>query len=350
MGELVPPALASVAAEPPSLATDAVASAVETIFDLRGSYRSLISERDQNFRLTTPVGERYVVKVTGSTESQVVSDFQIEVLLHLQAMGLQGVPRVVRTRSGLSRGRIVSDKGTEYCLRVVTFLDGDLLGDSDVSTALAGSFGQRVAELDRALQNFFHAGENQVLLWDMQRAGELLSLCRHIFDEDIRDQVEAVLRDFKERVQPSLTSLPHQVIHNDANSENVLVDSNAEVSGIIDFGDMLRAPRIVEIATAVSYLPSDDNDPLLLIAAFVSGYQAYNALQTEELDVLFDLIRTRLSMSLTISYWRRAARGENDAYQQKSLSGEQAALRMLLQLNALGRVIFRDRIDHCDLK
>lgn len=344
MGQLIPPALASVAAEPPSLERDAVASAVETLFGLQGRYRSLISERDQNFRLTTAAGEGYVVKVTGSTESQLVSDFQIDALLHLEAVGLQGVPRVFRTLSGQAHGRISSAEGAEYCLRVVTFLEGDLLGDSDTTPALARSFGQRVAELDRALQNFSHPGENQVLLWDMQRAGELLGLCGHIFDTAIRNQVESAIREFKTRLLPGFANLPHQVIHNDANSENVLVDSSSAVSGIIDFGDMLRAPRIVEIATAVSYFPPGDDDPLTLISAFVNGYQAKNPLLVQELDVLFGLIRTRLSMSLTISYWRRAARSKNDPYQQKSLSGEQGALRLLRQLSDIGSGIFRDRI------
>ena len=69
-------ALASVAATPPKLDSEIVAREVETQFDLRGNYRSLISERDQNFRLTTANGRRYVVKITGSTETQVISDFQ----------------------------------------------------------------------------------------------------------------------------------------------------------------------------------------------------------------------------------------------------------------------------------
>lgn len=344
MGELIPPALASIAANPPSLGIDTVAATVEALFGLQGCYRSLISERDQNFRLTTATGERYIVKVTGSTESQIVTDFQIDALLHLEAAGVRFVPQVVRTTPGRVHGTISSGNGAEYCLRVVTYLEGQLLGDCEVTPGLAGHFGRRVAELDRALQDFAHAGENQVLLWDTQRAGELLDLCHHIHDKAVRKQVESVLRNFERRVLPVLEDLPHQVIHNDTNSENVLVDSGATVSGIIDFGDMLRAPRIVEVSTAVSYLRSGVTDPLELTAAFVSGYQGVNPLQAEEIDMLFDLVRTRLSMSLAIWYWRRATRDATDPYRQKSLGDDQSALQFLLHLSELGGVVFRDRV------
>ena len=338
---VLPTALASVAAIPPKLDSEFVAREVETQFDLRGNYRSLISERDQNFRLTTANGRRYVVKITGLTETQAVSDFQIDALLHLEAAGLQAVPRVVRTRSGQARGRISTADNGESCLRVVTYLDGDVLSDGEITRDLAQKFGRRVAELDLALQDFSHEGQHQVLLWDTQRAAEILGLSPLISDTAIRELVEVVLTDFKDRVLPGLKNLPRQVIHNDVNTDNVLVDANGEISGIIDFGDMLYAPRIVELSTAMSYLRPSGTDPMLLIAAFVSGYQSANPVSTAELDLLFDLIRTRLSMTLTLSNWRRDARGPGDPYQQKTVGGDPGAITFLAALGDLGRSTFR---------
>lgn len=340
----MPIALATVAADPPTLARDSVAQAVAEQFDLHGHFLQLVSERDQNFRLTTARSYRYVVKVTGTTESQIVSDFQIGALLHLEAAGIHSVPHVVHTRSGRNYGHILSDNGISHCLRVVTYVDGEPLKGKKLSVGTARDFGQRIAHLDLALSDFSHEGENQVLLWDMQRAGELLDLCDCITDADVRNNVKDILSDFEQRVLPEIKPLPHQVIHNDANAENVLVDSNGAISGIIDFGDMLRAPRIIECATAASYLRVGNSDPVLPIAAFVEGYQAINSLLVRELDVLFDLIRTRLSMTLTILHWRQAAREKSDPYRQKSLGEEQGALTLLARLGELGREGFRSEI------
>ena len=53
----------------------------------------------------------------------------------------------------------------------------------------------------------------------------------------MRHQVERVLSRFGKSVGLTLASLPRQVIHNDANPENVLVNTKGVVSGFIDFGD-----------------------------------------------------------------------------------------------------------------
>jgi len=337
--EIARPALAV----PPNLNAEDVAIAVWQQFGLAGDYTELISERDRNFRLLTASGTSYVVKATCLAEAAVVTDFQIAALIHLQNRGVSFVPRIVRTPSGQDRGSIRSEDGSEVCLRVVTWLGGELLRDVDVTSGIAQRFGRRLAELDVALEDFSHAGEAQSLLWDSQRAGELRGLLGHISDKAVRESVEAVLDDFDSRVQPVLIELPQQVIHNDANDENILLDANGDVSGIIDFGDMMKAPRVIDIATAASYLRTE-HDPLRLIEPFVAGYNSENALLDAEFDVLFDLIRTRLAMTLIILHWRLAARDEGDPYRGKSLAVNSNAPDFLENLSSFGRAAFVQRV------
>jgi len=334
----------SIAADPPKIATEAVAAAVAEQYGLSGNYRPLVSERDQNFQLQTENGRRYVVKIASLAEDPVVTDFQIEALKYLQASGLEICPQIIRTPDGDDRGVIHGKDDRLACLRIVSWLDGQRLHDAELSADISASFGRQLALLDRALENFSHPGERQVLLWDTQRALELRDLLQHIDDSVTRTLVEEVLDAFAERVLPRLGSLPQQVIHNDANSENILLNEAGKVTGIIDFGDMLRAPRIVEVATAASYLRTSARDPLEYIAAFVAGYHAESALQSSELDLLFDLIRTRLAMTLSILYWRVSARDAGDSYRQKSLASEAAAADFLGRLSALGREAARRRL------
>lgn len=342
-------ALQSVLAAPPNLDTAVVADAVVEQFGLSGDYAPLVSERDQNFRVTRSDGTRFVVKVTSLVEDVAVTDFQIAVLLHLENHGLPGVPRIVRTRSGQGRGTVCGADGVEFYLRVVTWLRGRLLRDGEITPEIAGRIGQRLAGLDMALLGFAHPGDSQVLLWDTERAGDLCSLTHHIGDAVIRGQVDAVLQDFVERVKPNLLTLPRQVIHNDANNENILLDTDDAVSGIIDFGDMLRAARIIEVSTAASYLRSAGDDPLQVIASLVVGYHVTSPLTESEIDALFDLIRIRLVMTMAILHWRLAAREDDDLYRQKTIDGESDASDFLRRMSTLGCDAFHDRI-HAEIE
>ena len=335
--------LGQIAAEPPAISQDAVARSVADQYGLSGTYAGLVSERDQNFCLTTASGERFVVKIVSSAEETATTDFQIAGLLHLEAAGLGGVPRIVRTKAGKDCGGIDSD-GIGYRLRVVTYLDGDMLQHSEVDPKLARDFGKRLAELDLAFKDFSHTGDKRALLWDIRKAAELRALVTHISDASLRTEVHAVLERFEFRVLPRLADLRAQVIHNDANTENVLVNDSGSMSGFIDFGDMLRAPLIAEVAVAAAYLRSDGEDPARLIAPFVRGYHEKCPLEDQELGVLFDLVRTRLAMTIVLLYWRLDARAENDRYRQKTLRFERSAIQFLQALNSLGEEAFLERI------
>ncbi len=336
--------LKSVAATPPQVDIPSLAEAVLQQFELSGEYRQLISERDQNFRLTTGDGRRYVVKIPSIAEDASEVDLQLAALMHLEEKALDCVPRIVRTTASLSSGNIVAGDGASYPLRIVTWLEGRMLADIRMSAAVADSFGRGLAKLDLAFADFSHPAEERVLLWDTQRAAVLLELTASISDADTRAIVEDVLHDFLSKILPLLKSLPHQVIHNDANPENILLSDDNLITGIIDFGDMLRAPRIVELATAASYLRSATNDPLAFIVPLVAAYRSKLPLLEEEVALLYGLVRTRLAMTLTILYWRLEARDENDPYRQKALKTEGNAFAFLRNLSTMGESGFRARV------
>jgi Ser/Thr protein kinase RdoA (MazF antagonist) len=326
--------------EPPNFATENVATVVAKTFNLKGEYTQLVSERDQNFRLRTSDGQGFVVKITGLGEDRTATDFQIAMLSHFEESNFNYAPRVFRTVSGEKRGTITSESGQEHSLRVVTWLDGTLLNNIALTTYHVTRFGQRLAELDLSLENFHFDGDGQAGLWNMQQALQLRSLLPHVNDEKVQSYTRSVLSRFDDTVLAALRALPRQAIHNDANPENILIDADGNVSGFIDFGDALMAPRIIDVATAASYLRSGDENPLKFIDAFVEGYHQRSPLSDAEFEILFDLIRTRLAMTLIILYWRLTARDEDDPYRQKTLENESNAFEFLVYLSDLGRDAF----------
>jgi Ser/Thr protein kinase RdoA (MazF antagonist) len=109
-----------------------------------------------------------------------------------------------------------------------------------------------------------------------------------------------------------LRALPAQAIHNDANEHNVLVDGDGEVRGLIDFGDLCRAPRICGVAVACAYAMTTLTAPERQFLPLAAGYHEVAPLAPEELALLPDLIRTRLAMSVAMAARQRREQPAND--------------------------------------
>ena len=317
---------------------------------------SLVSERDQNFRLLTADGRRLVLKIANSAEAPLVTDFQVRALQHIEDYQRRhgtrfNAPRIVPATDNSPTITITSG-GRSHIVRIVTYLAGVPLGDAESSIACCRNLGRYLAELDLGLRGFRHAGANQDLLWDMKRAPALRPLLPYISNVALRDRVDRCLDDFEAQVLPRFDSLRWQVIHNDLNPDNVLLaaEGSPEVVGIIDFGDMLEAPLIVDLAISASYLRRAEGDPLAGVVALVSGYHPVLPLKEPEIDLLFDLIRARLAATISIRYWRIGERSPDDPYLQKILQ-ENSAESFLARLDDLPReAVSRHIRDACALQ
>ena len=137
-----------------------------------------------------------------------------------------------------------------------------------------------------------------------------------------------------------------QVIHSDVHPGNILVEESdpESVAGIFDFGDMLRAPLVVELGIAASYLRSAETDVLAHVASFVAGYDQISPLEDAELELLYDLVRTRLATTITMLHWRLATKGNDDAYARETLQSESGAEHFLRRINALTPQAFLSRL------
>jgi Ser/Thr protein kinase RdoA (MazF antagonist) len=69
---------------PPTFSEDQVRRIATSTFGLEGEFKSLASERDQNFCITTTNGERFVFKISNHNEDPGVVDLQIKALQHIE--------------------------------------------------------------------------------------------------------------------------------------------------------------------------------------------------------------------------------------------------------------------------
>ena len=303
----------------PAFTDDEVAGLAHELFGIDGAMRALESERDQNAQ----VGE-HVVKIAHAAEDRTALELQHAALAHLAATDpLLPLPRVAPPGIVEHRGHFV---------RAVSFLPGVPYATVPHTPALRRELGRYMGRLSRTLQGFGHrAAHKPGFLWNLDEATGVLPWVADIANDDDRAVVGAAFRRHRVRVLPVLPHLRGAVVHHDANDFNVLVltdDEGTSISGIIDFGDMLYARQVNELAITLAYALLDTNDLVAAGRDVISGYVSEFPLTDDELRVVYDLAATRLAMSIAISSHRSREFPDNDYL----LLSQAPALRLLRRM------------------
>ena len=278
-----------------------MAALAAELFGVTGDARDLGSERDQTF-LVERAG---VVKISNSAEDPANLELEAAAIEHALRAD-PSLPIARQLRSAVHRGHVV---------RLFEHLPGRH-GGPDLSDAAVRAYGATHARLARALRGFFHPAAGRGLLWDLKHAPKLREHLEHLGDR--RGLVEPVLDRYESHVVPRWPALPAQVVHGDMNLGNVLLDDAGYVSGIVDFGDCCHSAAVADLAVAIASLMRGraPDDAFRAARLAVDGYASRAPLEPAELDVLGDLVATRLAAIVTISAWRTARYPENATYIQ----------------------------------
>ncbi len=302
--------MSSIVQHAPRFSAEDAVRVAEELFGIDVTAGRLPSERDQNFHLAASGGPEYVLKLANSTELPEVLDFQNKAMLHIAAQRdlfdpiTSVVPVVCATKKGEQITSIQGPDGTRHFVRLLTYLPGRPLALVRPHDAhLLASLGRFFGNIDRALQDFDHAAAHRDFHWDLKNAGRIIPRYLDLIGSPAdRDLVKGLYERYQTAVEPQLPDLRRGVIHSDANDYNVLVEADGkwqhQVTGVIDFGDMVYTQTVNEVAIACAYAMLDKADPLAAAKSIVGGYHQVYPLAEPELAVLFDLIRMRLCMSV----------------------------------------------------
>ena len=321
----------------PSLPPHEIAAIVATLYGITGQVSPLVSERDQNAALSSG-SDRYVVKLSNPGEAPEIVHLQAAALTHLATVDPElAVPRVMQTVTGDPVSQVETTKGT-FLIRVVTYLPGQPLAEVGKTPELLLELGTFIGRVSAAFASFAHpAAHRDDFLWNLMNAQAVRLLTPSIANASDRALVENAFERHRTLVVPALPHLRVGVLHHDANDYNVLA-LDGRVSGLIDFGDMAYGPVINELAVTLAYALLDVSDIIASARSVISGYCAAFPLNARELRVLFDLVATRLAMSVVISSDRASKAEAAEAAEEVDpylLISQAPALRLLRRLMSM---------------
>lgn len=327
--------------QPPNVSAAAAEAVALELYGLTAGATPLEGERDRNFRLDTSDGRRLVLKFIDHEADDVVIAGQSAALAHLTEQNARlPIPRVIRTRSGgeVGAARISAsgglssggprtaglnaagpgtggpgtigqplDAGALCRVRLVTYLSGKPILDTRWPTHnrdLLRSVGNQVAHLDRALGGFFHPALAQPIAWDVRRAPLLLPVLPQVRSAPLRRLLATALGPIDNLLR-NLRGLRSQAIHGDCHGRNLLVNKEGDACvGIIDLGDMIHAPLVLEAAVTMAEFLTDGIAPLEALPEFLAGYASAQPLERADINVLYDLMAARIAIGVLIQTWR----------------------------------------------
>lgn len=283
----------------PDVPAERVAAILDARYGISGSLRSLPSERDQNFLVSTSDGPKYVAKIANRDELRSTLDLQARAMRRLHGAGV-GCPEVVPADDGSDVLELAG-----HLVRVLTFLPGSMLADrTDRPPALLHEVGAFLAQMVKGLVGFADPAAERHLQWDVRHTADVIGEYLPDVQPDRRAVVDSTRLLFVERVAPRMPDLGYSVIHGDANDHNLVLDGD-RVAGVIDFGDMVHSLTVNELAVGCAYALLGQPEPDVALSHVVAGYESVLALTETERDVLPDLVQIRLATSVAISAHQR---------------------------------------------
>ena len=292
-------------ATPPRFTADEAGRIAAEVFGIDGSASDLGSERDQAFLLED--GEAGgVLKISNSGEDPASLDLEESAIAHVVAIDPDlPVARPLAPRAAFDGHHV----------RLFERKRGHK-GGSELDDAAVRQLGAVHARLCLALRSFFHPAAGRELLWNVRATPRLRPLLDDIADRDRRELAGRTLDRFEERVLPEWNRLRGQVVHGDFNLDNILLDDDDRVAGILDFGDCSHSALAADVAVALASIlrgrPLDDAFRVARIA--LDGFTSHLPLEPLELELLGDLVAARLAAIVSISAWRTRRFPENAEY------------------------------------
>ncbi len=310
----------------PDFNDETIAKLVMELYGIEGKISALVSYEDQNARINTLKGS-YVLKIANNRLPIEGLQVQTDAFEHVRkTVPTLNLPRIIPSIKG---GLITIVDG--FAIRLLTFLEGDVLANANRSPALYHSIGSFMGQFSNAMKDFNRP--DALRPDDLWNLDNILACKIHLKDvvrSEDRARIERCFDTYVTNTQPKLPELRKAVIHNDANEQNLLVCAQRpdKVSGLIDFGDLQFASQVNELAITLAYALLEEKDIEMAAGEVIHGYTAEFPLEVTELEMLPNLLAMRLVQSIIMSSNNAKAFPDNEYI----LISQKPALALLKKL------------------
>ncbi|WP_166415634.1 aminotransferase class III-fold pyridoxal phosphate-dependent enzyme [Cochlodiniinecator piscidefendens] len=290
---------------------------LQTHWGISADLSQLDGEYDLNI-LAQSADQAYILKVMRPDCDASFIDLQIQAFDHIENTGQQiAMPAVIPALNGERMCEVKDEAGATRLLWVLEKCPGKTYAHfAPKSNALIHDLGQQLGKMDAALCSFDHPSLERDFKWNLTQANWIDGHIEAVQDAHRQTLISEISAEFA-HIRPTLCELPTQALHNDVNDYNILAtggpNTPEKISGLIDLGDMCKAPRICDLAIAAAYIVLDHPQPEQALAALVSGYHDTNPLSPLEIDLLWPLLRARLAVSV-VNSTLMAIENPNDPY------------------------------------
>ncbi len=318
----------------PPISLDQARSIAEERYGIQpASIQELPAELDRNFLLRTKASGECVLKIAHSSVSDEVLDLQNRTLRHLRVT-LDIIPEVMPAKDGAETIHVSGSNGEPYRARLLRYIEGCPLSDfRPLSDDLLADIGRQLGQLSARMQSFRHDEKRPTYRWNILNLKEVAQYAADLPPEK-KSLLDHFLRLYDQELLPALPELRHSHIYNDPNDSNILIRASGpaapRVAGMIDFGDMVHAPTIADLAIALAYIMMDGDQPLDKAAPVIRAYDEDFPLTDQEIRLLYPLIAARLCLSVCISWHQQRQEPDN---RHLSIS-ERGAWELLATLRA----------------
>ncbi|MFP5487644.1 MAG: phosphotransferase, partial [Acidimicrobiia bacterium] len=179
-----------------------------------------------------------------------------------------------------------------------------------------------------------------------------------IVDDELRTQLSAsavaalrLVDDRLHAVMEIVATLPRRTVHNDGHAGNLLRPDSVshQVSGVIDFGDLVRTVTAADVAIIAESFAPDHPHPDEVVAAVTAGYHAQLPLGETEIAAIPHLVLARTALNVLLAEYQVRHAPHLASHATATLPDVVARLERWNRLDA-GAMIARisETLDHDD--
>lgn len=240
--------------------------------------------------------QKYIFKTYSDVKVFQVLISETEALNYLSKAKDFDSPKPIKFLDGSYVKRVIWND-TEILIRLISFVEGDFIGELNVNDDIVNSLGLMLGKLNLKLQSWSnYTIKSREFEWNLDCFLMSKDYIDQIESFEDRKLVQYFFQQYEFEVLPISGNLRKSIIHNDANEWNLLT-KNGISSGIIDFGDISYAALINELAIAIVYISYRESDYLHWAEKLIASYHSIIPLEELELKVLYYKISLRLCVS-----------------------------------------------------